>query len=164
VDAPRPAGESRHVSPRAAWIDWAVAHPLVRCSFEHAEPEAPLEDETSVERHRGIEIVRRSRGETHARYVIEDDLAARVGFAESNGDLEDAVFARARTLRKRFERGSEADTFVATCKGLETARWIVDCAFELAAATAPTPAASSRGGRRGPPRAHRTPPGRRRSS
>ena len=122
-----------HPTHREQWIALAVAHPTVR--FEFDAPPSPLPklpDVQVVETYREVEILRSTKGNS-TRFRVESDLAAAVDYTEGNGELEDALAPLAKQANKKIAWGSEADTLVATCRDIETIRWVIDAAHLLAA-------------------------------
>ena len=121
-----------HETHREEWIALATARRTVRFAFDG--PPAPLPqlpDFEVAETHREVEILRVAKGKS-LRFRIESDLADAVGYGESNGDLEDDLAPAAKKASKKVAWGSEAGTLVATCHDVETCRWIIDAALDLA--------------------------------
>lgn len=56
-----------------------------------------------------------------------------MGYALGNGELEDALAAMAKQANKKIAWASEADTLVATCRDVETCRWVMDAAHLVVA-------------------------------
>ena len=111
---------------RDAWIEWAIAHPLVRCDFVQPPVRGPREPSISVAAiHRGVDILAIAKGKT-VDYEVSGDLADEFDYRDSNGDLEDDVAPLARAAKKKVRWSSEAGTFVARAKDLDTCRWVID--------------------------------------
>jgi hypothetical protein len=122
-----------HATHRDAWIALALARPEIRFDFGGPPPPRPALPEIELaEVHRAIDLLRVTRG-TKLSYRIESDVADAVGYAASNGALEDELAKRARVGKRKIDWGSEADTLVATARDLETCRWVIDEACAIAA-------------------------------
>jgi len=129
LDTLRISGHPEH---RDAWIEWAVAHPLVRCDFTSPPVRGPREPSISVAAvHRGVDILAIAKGKK-IEYEVSGDLADEFGYPDSNGDLEDDIAPLARAAKKKITWSSEAGTFVARAKDLETCRWLIDRVAETA--------------------------------
>lgn len=115
---------------RAAWIDFAVAHPKVGFSFSDIEP--PTGEVCTLEvLHRRVDILRIARKGKKPSFEVAGDLASqRRRYRGSNGDLEDELRAAAKKVGKRIAWSSENDMLVGRAADVETCRWIIDRALD----------------------------------
>jgi hypothetical protein len=125
---------SAHPPAREAWLRFATSRPDIGFVFDAppAKASTSLPEIDVVETWRDVEllsiVVKKAK-----RFRIESDVAEAIGYADSNGDLEDELAAIAVRAKKKVSWGSEADTLVATCDDLATCRWVVDQAHALVA-------------------------------
>ncbi len=114
---------------RAAWIDFAVAHPKIGFSFYAFTPPRG-EVCTLAALHRGVDILRFERKGKKASFEVAGDLAAmRKRYRGSNGDLEDELRAKAKGAKKKIAWSSENDMLVARAADVDTCRWVIDHAL-----------------------------------
>lgn len=117
---------------RAEWIEWAVAHPQVACSFPPLDVPAkrPLVELEEV--YRNVAILRIKKGK-QVKYEVAANLVEEVLETDSldNGKLEDMLKPLAKQTGQRLEWASESDTLVVQAKDIKSCRWVVDSVHEL---------------------------------
>ena len=115
---------------RAAWIDFAVAHPKIGFSFYSFQP--PTGEVCTLEAlHRGVDILRFERKGKKPTFEVAGDLASmRKRYRGSNEDLEDELGAEAKRAKKKIAWSSENDMLVGRAADVDTCRWIIDRALD----------------------------------
>jgi hypothetical protein len=116
---------------RAAWIDWAVAHPTVPVIFDFPDRWQLGSPTVIAEVYRGVPIMKAAAGR-RTRFEIASDLVDLLGLdLESDEELEDRLKPLARKAGKKVRWNSEADTLIASGDDLDAVRWVIDTAAQV---------------------------------